>query len=93
MTPHLALCAMDVYTDSEDRQGQLVLYDGALVAVLVRLAGDEHEQDRGAWFLECGLGPLATVHEVFASLEDAEAWIAGKLVALAAAHQPEQRRA
>ena len=66
-----------VETGSADEDGRLVLADGKLVAVLVRLS-NKHEQPelRSAWFLEVGFGSwLGNRHEVFATLEDAEAWI------------------
>ena len=42
---------------SEEGDGLLVMNDGALVAVLVRLS-DLHEDQAGMWYLEAGIGPL-----------------------------------
>lgn len=43
-----------VDTASPDQVGMLVIANGLLVAVLVRLDAPEHER-RGAWFMEVGL--------------------------------------
>lgn len=72
---------IQVETGSADEDGRLVLAEGRLIAVLVRLS-DEHEQPelRSAWFLEVWFEPwLGSRHEVFATLEDAGAWIAQRL--------------
>ena len=63
-------------TDSEDREGRLVLVDGRLAALLVRLADQSHDPLlRGAWYLEAGFGVLDGEHGLFASLEEAVASI------------------
>jgi hypothetical protein len=67
---------IEVLTASEDREGCLVLVDGKLAAVLVRLNDQAHEPLlRGAWFIEAGFGLLDGRHELFASLEEAAASI------------------
>jgi hypothetical protein len=93
MPARISFCQMNLCTNSEDSDGQLVLYDGALVAILVRLAGEEHEGDRGAWFLECGLGPLAGYHGVFATIEEAGSWIDERIAATASSWEPARQRA
>ncbi|MCJ2131016.1 hypothetical protein [Methylobacterium sp. E-045] len=62
-------------TGSDDRDGMLVMANGMLVAVLVKLATPEHEQE-GDWFVEVALGPLR-VHlaPTFGSLDDATRWM------------------
>jgi hypothetical protein len=80
MRPRISLQPIEVLTASHDREGRLVLADGMLVAVLVRLSDEAHDPLlRGAWFLETGLGSLDGRHELFASLEEAAASIEGWL--------------
>ncbi len=54
----------------------MALVNGKLVAILVLLA-DNYEtlELQGKWFVEAGFGCLNGKHEVFSSLEEAEAWI------------------
>jgi hypothetical protein len=67
---------IDVLTASEDREGCLVLVDGKLAAVLVRLRDRAHDPLlRGAWYMEAGMGLLEGQHQLFASLEEAAASI------------------
>ena len=67
---------IEVLTASEDREGRLVLVDGKLAAVLVRLSDQAHDPLlRGAWYLEAGFGLLDGRHGLFASLEEAVASI------------------
>jgi hypothetical protein len=77
----MTLQPLFVMTDGGRREGQLVLADGDLVAVFVRvsaeeLAGDIHNRD--GWFLEAGFGPCSRLYTVlppvFDSLEEATAW-------------------
>jgi len=76
MRPMIGLQPVEVLTASEDREGRLVLVDGRLVAVLVRLTDPAHEPLlRGAWYLEVGFGLLDGRHGLFASLEEAVASI------------------
>ena len=57
----------------------LVLVDGWLVAVLVRLS-DQHDSHSGHWFLESGYGRLADVaHTTFDDLAAATAWFTSHL--------------
>lgn len=76
MAPRVTLQPMPVMTGSDDRDGVLVLSDGQLVAVLVQLADEVHEEQRGRWFLEAGFGPCRTaVAPVFGNLNEAQAWV------------------
>ena len=76
MHPQISFQPIEVLTASEDREGCLVLVDGKLAAVLVRLNDQAHEPLlRGAWYLEAGFGFLDGRHELFASLEEAAASI------------------
>ncbi|HEX2054777.1 MAG TPA: hypothetical protein VHJ78_13770 [Actinomycetota bacterium] len=80
MPPPLTYRPVRVATGSDDEDGRLVLADGRLVAVLVHLAGEEHKELRGGWFLEAGFGCCAVpAPGVFPTIEDAEAWIGEQL--------------
>jgi hypothetical protein len=64
-----------VDTASPDREGMLVIANGLLVAVLVRLDAPEHEMP-GFWFLEATLGRLQGIRAPpFATLENATHWL------------------
>lgn len=71
-----------VETGSADQDGLLVLANGLLVAVLVRLS-DAHAPDFvDAWFLEAGFGALSgSEHPVFPSLAAARHWMQSRLLA------------
>jgi hypothetical protein len=76
----LQLQPVQVATGSSDHESQLVLSDGFLVAVLVRLS-DQHEE-AGMWFLEAGFGPISGPEQPpFANLDAAQAWIRRRLSA------------
>jgi hypothetical protein len=65
-----------VNTASHDHEGRLVMAEDCLVAILVRLDGEEHGALRGQWLLEAGFGPCSeTAPVTFSSLEEAEHWV------------------
>jgi hypothetical protein len=75
-----------ILIDGHDAQGQLVLVDGQLVAVLARLDAEFHEpSNRGWWNLEAGFGPCCfspgarSRDDLFESLAEAEAWVQDRL--------------
>ncbi|MCJ2080177.1 hypothetical protein [Methylobacterium sp. J-090] len=75
----VVLQPVSVETGSPDQAGMLVMANGLLVGVLVRLDAPEHERS-GAWFMEVGLGRLAGVRApVFDTLEDATRWMRQRL--------------
>lgn len=77
--PLVVLQPISVDTRSPDQSGMLVLINGLLVAVLVRLDAPWHER-HGAWHMEAGFGRLAGVRApVFDTLEDALRWIRCRL--------------
>jgi hypothetical protein len=77
----IMLQPIEVRTGCEDREGRLVLVEGVLAAVLVRLDDPIHDTDRGRWFLEAGLGSLFGVSPLpFADLDEAQAWLRGHLL-------------
>jgi hypothetical protein len=78
----LVLRPILVNTGSSDTEGRLVLANAHLVAVLVRLDGEEHGSLRGSWLLEAGFGPChATAQDAFRTLRDAGTWIQAQLEA------------
>jgi hypothetical protein len=80
MASRISFQAIEVLTASDDREGLLVLADGKLAALLVRLADPAHDPLlRGTWYLEAGFGLLEPRHELFASLEEAAASIEREL--------------
>ena len=76
MSRQITFQPIEVLTASEDREGRLVLVDGKLAAVLVRLRDQAHDPLlRGAWYFEAGFGLLDSRHELFASRGEAAASI------------------
>jgi len=75
--PLITFQPVEVLHDDRDHEGYLVLADGRLAAVIVRLADPEYGQRLvGSWYLEAGFGSLEMRHDLFASLEDAARTIA-----------------
>jgi hypothetical protein len=65
-----------VATGSADEEGRLVIYEGKLVAVLVRLDDLGHEAAVGQWSLEAGFNGVDSAKPpLFANLQAAERWI------------------
>jgi hypothetical protein len=61
-----------------DGEGLLVLVNGWLIALLVRLA-PEHEERAGHWFAETIYGNIGNGEQpVFADLDQAEHWFASQ---------------
>jgi len=59
-----------------EEEGQMVLVDGTLVAVLVHLTGSYDNPDlQGKWIVQMGLGLLSDSDECFPTLEEAEDWV------------------
>jgi hypothetical protein len=59
-----------------DEEGQMVLVDSTLVAVLVRLTGPYDDPHlHGKWCVQRGFGPLSDGGELFSTLEEAEDWV------------------
>jgi hypothetical protein len=63
---------------SVDREGQLILSDGALVGVLVKLS-NLHGDLSGSWYLETGYNGLRDEHLTFPDLDAAKSWIDDRL--------------
>ncbi|MET0314443.1 MAG: hypothetical protein ABW275_08625 [Hansschlegelia sp.] len=65
-----------VATGTADEDGRLVLVDGRLVAVIVRLVDESHGPAIGQWSLEAGFNGVESVKPpLFANLAAAERWI------------------
>lgn len=78
--PRLLLRPVAVHTGCADEEGRLVLADGRLVAVLVRLEDEAHAGLAGAWHLEAGFGPCAVaVPPAFSGLDAARVWVTRRL--------------
>lgn len=75
----VVLQPITVDTASLDRTGMLVMANGMLVAVLVRLEAPEHENPQG-WFVEAAFGRLNGLRvPAFDTLEDATRWLRQRL--------------
>ena len=62
-----------------DEAGVLVLAEGRIVAILVRLDAPFHGDAQGRWFLEVGFGRCAGTPAPFERLSDGLLWIAQRL--------------
>lgn len=77
----LRVCPVTVRVDGGSSEGKLVLAEGSLVAVLVKVsAADRGDAAKiGGWFLEAGFGPCGTLSapspEVFGTVGEAVEWI------------------
>jgi hypothetical protein len=67
-------CPIRVLTDSEDRDGCLVLVNEDLAGVLVRLSADHGPDLAGQWFLEAGFGRCGENGRIFDTLDSARRW-------------------
>ena len=79
MQPRMTRQPIRVATRSADQEGCLILADGNLVAVVVRLAEELHGTLKGAWFLEASFGAADTPPPSFPDIDAAEAWLARQL--------------
>jgi hypothetical protein len=71
----VVLQPIDIDTGSPDQEGHLVIANGLLVGILVRLDDSDHEC-AGRWFLEVGLGGLRELDApIFFSLAEATRWV------------------
>lgn len=71
----LVLQPIGVNTGSPDQEGRLVLANGLLIAVLVRVEIPEHSPST-YWFVEAAFGKLQGLHTpLFESLEIASKWM------------------
>ncbi len=72
--------SLQIGTDSEDADAIMLLSDGALTAILVKLSDQIHGEDRGSWIIEALFG----VHnnrlpESFSTPQSAAAWVSDNI--------------
>ena len=67
---------MKIHTNSRDENSVLVMNDGYLVAILVKLDDDIHGSAKGRWHLEAHFDHVPATGTLFANLDEAVAWIA-----------------
>jgi hypothetical protein len=78
MTLDISFQPMRVLIDGHDSEGNLILADGQLAAVIVRLDGQTHHPEhKGLWHLEAGFGKcdVRVAPPVFTTPEEAGAWV------------------
>jgi hypothetical protein len=72
-----------VLADGGTRDGLLVLNDGTLAAVVVRVLAEESGDGNEGWYLEAGFGPCSILMtlppQVFRTREQAIDWISRQL--------------
>ncbi len=66
-----------VLTDAQDKEASLILADGQLAAVIVRLDSETHPPEtRGRWRLAVGFGKCNVLGPpLFKTPEEASAWV------------------
>ncbi len=87
MAFHISFQPMRVLIDGHDSEGNLILADGQLAAVIVRLDGKTHDpKHKGLWHLEAGFGKcdVRVAPPVFTTPEEAGAWVEQILMSQAA---------
>jgi hypothetical protein len=87
MAPDISFQPMRVLIDGHDSEGRLVLVDDQLVAVIVRLDGQNHgPKQRGLWHVEATFGMYNVPRPLplFKTPEGARAWVERALTRKAA---------
>ena len=86
MTLDISFQPMRVLIDGHDSEGNLILADNQLAAVIVRLDGTHHDPEhKGRWHLEAGFGKCnARDAPLFKTPEEAGAWVEQTLMSKAA---------
>ena len=65
----------------QDNHGQLIMHDGRLMASLVRLDSQMHDEGvRGCWLMDVGFGRFGGIGPVFENLDIAKHRIEQELV-------------
>jgi hypothetical protein len=77
MTLDISFQPIPVLIDGHDSQGNLVLADNQLAAVIARLDGEHHDPEHKAlWHLEAGFGKCSVRDApLFKTPEAAGAWV------------------
>lgn len=74
--PPTSAYRIQVRTDSADRNAILLLKGGELVAILVELSDESHDDFRGRWIVEAIFGlNVARRPASFASAQEAADWV------------------
>jgi hypothetical protein len=87
MTLDISFLPMRVLIDGDDSQGNLILADNQLAAVIVRLDGEYHDPEhKGLWHLEAGFGKCSVLvaPPAFTTPKEAGAWVEQTLMGRAA---------
>lgn len=72
----IAFQDVKIATGSADEEGRLVLADGRLVAVIVRLDDESHGATRGQWSVEAGFDGVDSAKlPVLADLDAVRIWV------------------
>ena len=82
MTLDISFQPMRVLIDGHDSEGDLVLADNQLAAVIVRLDGKHHDPEhQGLWHLEAGFGKrdVRVAPPTFTTPGEAGAWVKRRL--------------
>jgi hypothetical protein len=66
---------ISIATGCANRDGRLVIIDGELVAVIVRLSDGMHGEEAGRWHVEATFDHVGRPLTTFATETEAEAWI------------------
>jgi hypothetical protein len=77
MSLDISFQLMPVLIDGYDSEGRLILADGQLTAVIVRLDGQSHDpEQKGQWHLEAAFGKCDVRDApLFKTPEEAGAWV------------------
>lgn len=78
--PPTSAYSLNIGTDSKDADAIILLAKGSLVAVLVELSDESHEEERGRWVIEATFGlHNHRIPETFSSAECAAAWVSSNI--------------
>jgi hypothetical protein len=76
--PMISRLHMKIKTNSNDENSVLVLSDGYLVAIVVRLDDPTHGSAQGRWHLEAHFDHVPDTDRLFGDLDEAVAWVAAQ---------------
>lgn len=66
---------MKIHTNSKDENSVLIMNDGYLVAILVKLEDEVHGAAKGRWHLEAHFDHVPETGRLFPDLEEAIEWV------------------
>jgi hypothetical protein len=75
----LAHLHMKILTNSKDSNSLLIMHDGYLVAILVRLEDEVHGDNRAMWHFEAHFDHVPATGQLFRGISEAKAWIASEV--------------